>query len=97
MKVRRRAAKRGETDMYVVPGPVRAGHGSGQWRRVVGGAQEHGNGPDWHWALAPEYDICASSFSSPRRTATFKALLEYERTRSTWVRRNYQEPWAVKY
>ena len=57
MKVRRRAAKRGETDMYVVPGPVRAGHGSGQWRRVVGGAQEHGNGPDWHWALAPEYDI----------------------------------------
>jgi hypothetical protein len=40
--------------MYVVPGPVRAGHGPGQWRRVVGRAKEHGNGPDWHWALAPE-------------------------------------------
>ena len=42
--------------MYVGPGPVRTGHGSGQWRRVVGRAQEHANGPDWHWALAPEYD-----------------------------------------
>ena len=35
--------------------------------------------------------------SRPRRTATFKALLEYERTRSTWVRGNYYEPWPVKY
>ena len=44
--------------MYVVPGPVRVGHGPGQWRRVVGRAQEHGNGPDWHWALAPESTFC---------------------------------------
>ena len=65
--------------MYVVPGPVRAGHGPGQWRRVVGRAQEHGNGPDWHWALAPEYDILRLG-SRVRVVATFKALLEYERT-----------------
>ena len=61
VKVRRRTAKGGRLTCYVVAGPVRAGHGSGQWRRVVGRALEHGNGPDWHWALAPEYDILSLS------------------------------------
>ena len=53
--------------MYVVPGPVRVGHGPGQWRRVVGRAQEHGNGPEWHWALAPESTFCVFFFSRRRR------------------------------
>ena len=75
--------------MYVVPGPVRAGHGPGQWRRVVGRAQEHGNGPDWHWALAPEYDILLASASYRNFFFTFGVKEARNRRLSTWVRRNY--------
>ena len=38
----------------------------------MGRALEHGNGPDWHWALAPEYDILSLS-SRHRRISTFFA------------------------
>ena len=73
--------------MYVVLGPVRAGHGPGQWRRVVGRAQEHGNGPDWHWALAPESTFCV--FFS--RVGVVPQLLTHfcgaKRTRSARVRK----------